>query len=250
MTTTYEPRPIELKHHDRGHASLGGKHFNRSVDPKIEKKYQQLREQGWDEVAEREKLQQRAHEAYERGDGATAKQLSNEAKRHAASADQFFDEASLIAFEKNNPDPPENTDYIDLHGQYVHEAEKLVKKRIEVDQGLGKRYLHVIVGKGNHSVDHVQKLKPAVEKVCRDFGLQYETEENEGRIFVNLEGGNVSHMPPPPPQNYYDDQQQYYPSQHGQHGQQHGGQNQQEEQYEDIERLVTKLFKKFCCTVM
>lgn len=107
-----------------------------------------------------------------------------------------------------------------------------------------------IVGKGIHSVGHIRKLKPAVENLCRDLGLQYETEENEGRIFVNLQGANIPHLPPPPPQNYYDDQQQYYPGQHAQHGQHHGGQSQQDEQYDEIEQLVRKLFKKFCCTVM
>lgn len=39
------------------------------------------------------------------------------------------------------------------------------------------------MGKGNHSTDHVQKLKPRVEQVCRELGLQYATEENSGRIY-------------------------------------------------------------------
>jgi FtsZ-interacting cell division protein ZipA len=51
----------------------------------------------------------------------------------------------------------------------------------------------VIVGKGNHSTDHIQKIKPRVEQVCRELGLQYYTEENEGRIYVNLQG--AGHQP-------------------------------------------------------
>ncbi len=48
-----------------------------------------------------------------------------------------------------------------------------------------------IVGKGNHSAGHVQKLKPAVERICRELGLQYVTEENAGRIDVDLTGGTA-----------------------------------------------------------
>jgi hypothetical protein len=39
----------------------------------------------------------------------------------------------------------------------------------------GQNHLHVIVGKGNHSVNHVQKIKPRVEQVCQQLGLQYHT---------------------------------------------------------------------------
>ena len=52
-----------------------------------------------------------------------------------------------------------------------------------------------IVGKGNHSVDHIQKIKPRVELVCQELGLQYVTEENAGRMYINLQGGPAV-MPP------------------------------------------------------
>ena len=52
-----------------------------------------------------------------------------------------------------------------------------------------------IVGKGNHSVDHVQKIKPRVEQICQELGLQYATEENAGRMYINLQGGPAT-MPP------------------------------------------------------
>lgn len=46
-----------------------------------------------------------------------------------------------------------------------------------------------IVGKGNHSPNHIQKIKPAVEQICQELGLQYSTEPNAGRMYVNLQGG-------------------------------------------------------------
>lgn len=45
------------------------------------------------------------------------------------------------------------------------------------------------MGKGNHSPGHIQKIKPKVEQLCRELGLRYATEENAGRIYVNLQGG-------------------------------------------------------------
>jgi hypothetical protein len=131
-------------------------------------------------------------------------------------------------------------------------------------------HFYRVVGKGNHSAGHVQKIKPAVEQVCRDLGLQFATEENAGRIYVNLQGGDVSHMPPLPShpaathsgyggqqqhggghqQQHYpgQQQQQHYPGQQQQH---HGGQNNQEEQqYEEVEKFLVKIVKKYCCAVM
>lgn len=48
---------------------------------------------------------------------------------------------------------------------------------------------HSIVGKGNHSPNHIQKIKPKVEQICQELGLQYATEENAGRMYINLQGG-------------------------------------------------------------
>ncbi len=51
-----------------------------------------------------------------------------------------------------------------------------------------------IVGKGNHSPNHIQKIKPKVEQVCQELGLQYSTEPNAGRMYINLQGG-AAQMP-------------------------------------------------------
>ncbi|KAI1310971.1 hypothetical protein F5Y03DRAFT_344611 [Xylaria venustula] len=256
---------IELDHYARGFDRIGGKAFSRDVQPDEKSKYETLIQKGRDEADKRETCMKRAHEAYERGDGAAAKQLSNEGKRHAAKADHYFSQANDTIFRANNPEsaPP---DTIDLHGLFVAEAEKRVQARIRKDQQDGKTHLHVIVGKGIHSTNHVQKIKPAIEKLCQDLGLQYATEENEGRLYVNLQGDDVTHVPALPHDSGYhathqSHQQQphghQYPGQQGQHygGQNHGeqsygGQNQQDNQDGDIEQLVTRLFKKYCCTVM
>ncbi|KAI8949465.1 hypothetical protein F4801DRAFT_402809 [Xylaria longipes] len=189
---------------------------------------------------------QRAHEAYERGDGAGAKQLSNDGKAHAAEGDKLNKEAGKQIFNRVNKDRKPHT--IDLHGLYVHEAVDFTTERIREDQSKGETYLHVIVGQGHHSVDHKQHIKPAIEALCENLGLEYETEENAGRIYVKLpplmsqHDGYQHH-----PQQNNGNQQQYYPGQQQHH---HGGQNQEEEQYEEIENFLKKLVNKYCCTVM
>ena len=99
-----------------------------------------------------------------------------------------------------------------------------------------------IVGKGNHSVDHVQKIKPRVERVCQELGLQYKTEPNAGRIYINLQGGPADILP-----------------QHHAGGAYHGEswqpqQQQTNDQFEEfisknvLSRILREL--KACCIVM
>jgi hypothetical protein len=115
-----------------------------------------------------------------------------------------------------------------------------------------------IVGKGNHSANHVQKIKPRVEQVCRELGLQYHTEENAGRIYINLKGDEAI---PPPHHNPYQPPSAGYPGSYGGQQQHHGGQQQhhggghqqqQQQQPDEVEKLIGKLVKKLgdCCVVM
>lgn len=127
------------------------------------------------------------------------------------------------------------------------------------------------MGKGNHSVGHVQKLKPAVERVCAELGVGFWTEENEGRLFVDLAGtgmgpgqghggvggGGWQQQGYRPPQGQQHGGQQHGGQQHGgqQHGgQQHGGQHNQNQELERLaRRFLPRLLRKLeqnCCVVM
>jgi hypothetical protein len=120
------------------------------------------------------------------------------------------------------------------------------------------------VGRGNHSAGHVQKIKPRVEQVCQELGLQYATEENAGRIYVNLTGGEAVMPSYPSHQAPYHGGggHQSYPGQQQQQQQQpyHGGQQQhqqQGQQQDEIEKVVNALLpkvlrklEKACCVVM
>lgn len=184
-------------------------------------------------------------------DGQRAHELSEQAKVHGLKADQYNRQASEYIFRANNANVPGDT--IDLHGQYVEEAERILETRIRAARQQGQSHLHVIVGKGIHSAEHVQRIKPAVERLCQQQGLRFWTEENDGRIYVDLSGQGGGYQQGPPPQGL-----------HGQVGNQYGhgyqsggygggygvGQGGQQEQV--VEDLVSGLLKclRSCCTVM
>lgn len=178
--------------------------------------------------------------------------------------EQYNKQASEYIFRENNATDRVADDTIDLHGQFVEEAEDILEARIRDARARGQTHLHVIVGKGNHSAGHVQKIKPRVEQVCRELGLQYATEENEGRIYVNLAGHDVTGMPPLPGKSGggHGGGAGQHQQQHGRqpHGAQHPrppaeaqSQQQQGEEEGDLQKkIVSKLVSKLgdCCVVM
>ncbi|KAH8122008.1 hypothetical protein FP744_10003238 [Trichoderma asperellum] len=244
---------------------LGSRAFHHEENPDVEREYDRLREMARAEAQKRGDCFERSKRAYDDGDGARAKELSNQGKAHDAKMKEYNHQASDYIFRENNAPGRVDADSIDLHGQFVEEAERILEQRIRADQARGQTHLHAIVGKGNHSANHVQKLKPKVEELCRELGLKYSTEDNSGRIYINLQGGE----PVPPQQGGYGDggyQDQGYQPHHGQQ-QQHGGQHrpphqqqqhhqqqqqqQQEDEFDDgLLPLLLRKLEKACCTVM
>ncbi|KAK0646078.1 hypothetical protein B0T16DRAFT_412582 [Cercophora newfieldiana] len=231
--------------------------FNHSASNDAEAEYDRLRDLARSEGDKKRDCFDRSREAYSRGDGAEAKSLSNQGKRHQAQQEAYNKQASEFIFHENNEPGRVAEDTIDLHGQYVEEAEDILEARIRDAKARGQTHLHVIVGKGNHSAGGVQKVRPRVEAICREMGLEFATEDNAGRIYVDLTGGRIS-KPPPVTQPGYPGQhggQQHGGQHHGgqQHGgQHHGGQHHQQPQEQEGD-LLWKIFRKLekaCCVVM
>ncbi|KAL8631875.1 hypothetical protein Q9189_002351 [Teloschistes chrysophthalmus] len=197
---------------------LGGRPFNHNQSGGAEAEYDRLRALARQEHGKKSSCMDKSHSAYERGDGAAAHELSEEGKRHGAMMDQYNKQASDFIFRENNAMGRVDSDTIDLHGQFVEEAEDILEQRIKYAQSTGQTHLHVIVGKGNHSYNHIQQIKPRVEQVCQQLGLQYATEHNAGRMYINLQGGA-----PQMPQHLISDQNAY---------QEHRPQQQQHQQYQ------------------
>ncbi|KAE8147719.1 DUF1771-domain-containing protein [Aspergillus avenaceus] len=230
---------------------MGPRAFNHEQSGDAEAEYDRLRDLARQEAQKRGSCFQRSQEAYSDGDGAMAKELSEQGKAHGRKMEEYNKQASEFIFRENNADGRVEPDTIDLHGQFVEEAEEILEQRIKYAKAHGQTHLHVIVGKGNHSAHHVQKIKPRVEQVCEELGLQYATEENAGRIYVNLTGGPAD-MDSAPAHSGHNQPQQQYP------GQQHHQQQQQQQEARDpveevvnavLPRVLRKL-EKACCVVM
>lgn len=227
---------------------LGHKAFNHEQSSDAEAEYDRLRGLARQEADKRGQCFQRSREAYESGDGAGAKQLSEEGKAHGRKMDEYNKQASEFIFRENNANGRVAADTIDLHGQFVEEAEDILEERIKYAKAHGQDHLHVIVGKGNHSAGHIQKIKPRVEQVCRELGLQYATEENAGRIYVNLTGGEAV-MPPYPSHQVPQHTSHQYPG-HQTHQQQRPPQQDEVEQVVNAVPGILRKLEKACCVVM
>ncbi|TFK94557.1 DUF1771-domain-containing protein [Polyporus arcularius HHB13444] len=128
-----------------------------------------------------------AHKAYESGDGARAKELSNAGKAAQQEMERLNEEAAAWIFRENNTDSKPGE--VDLHGLYVKEAIRYADQSIQEARARGDSKIHFIVGKGLHSTNHVAKLKPAIEELIQKHGLVAELDEhNAGVLIVNLDG--------------------------------------------------------------
>ncbi|KAG8808859.1 hypothetical protein FRC17_003740 [Serendipita sp. 399] len=123
--------------------------------------------------------------AYESGDGAKAKQLSEEGKKHKAEMEHLNKEASDWIFHANNTDS--GPDEVDLHGLYVKEAISRTEQAVLAAQQRGDPTVRLIVGKGLHSQGHVAKLKPAIEELMVKYQLAAQLDpHNAGVLIVQL----------------------------------------------------------------
>ncbi|CCX31551.1 Similar to Smr domain-containing protein C11H11.03c; acc. no. Q9UTP4 [Pyronema omphalodes CBS 100304] len=240
-------------------------HYNASpTTDEEEREYDRLRDLARSEARKRAQLSQQSQQAYQSGNKAAASDLSKQAKKHAAKMDEYNRQARDYIFRANNHDQPEDT--IDLHGLFVEEAEEILEQRIRAASSRGEEGLHVIVGKGNHSTNHVRKLAPAVERICQEQGLKHKEEENEGRIYIWLRPGTGGENVTPPgwgqnQQQHHHHQQQNHHQQPNYHQQPQGGypghQQQQQHQQPDLveevaKAVLPKIFKKMgeCCVIM
>jgi len=108
--------------------------------------------------------------AWNRGDKAKAKELSEMGKKEGQLMEAANRRAADAYFLGNNKGRPLGE--IDLHGLYVEEALERLAERIQTCKSRGIAQLLVIVGRGSHSKDKVAKIKPAVEKLIREHRLQ------------------------------------------------------------------------------
>jgi len=150
-----------------------------------EEEAQDLRRKATNHAKQRNEFFEKSQAAFKSGDGALAKDLSEQGKLEQIKMDEANHRAAeLIFFSKNRSQPP---DTIDLHMLFVDEAIMRTTKRIEDAQKHKENHLVIVHGAGNHSANHVQLLKPAVVKLLNEKGLKFkENKPNVGCIYVEL----------------------------------------------------------------
>jgi DNA-nicking Smr family endonuclease len=133
---------------------------------------------------------ERSKKAYAAGDGALAKQLSLEGKEHDRLLKEANQRASDAVFAAKNAVVKE--DEIDLHGLQVKEAIERTEARLDACMREGRDHLVIIVGRGNHSVNNIPKIKPAVQSMLRKYEAQLTAEldtPNPGCVTVRFKPG-------------------------------------------------------------
>ncbi|KAK0215953.1 hypothetical protein EDD85DRAFT_440476 [Armillaria nabsnona] len=145
-----------------------------------------------------------SREAFNRGDRAAAKDLSNQGKNHKQKKEQLHKEASDWIYHENNHvswlhvtfvwdtnsvlqdrEPGE----IDLHGLYVKEAITYTDAALKEAKLRGDSEIRLIVGKGIHSEGGEAKLGPAIKGRMRKYQLAAEFDPlNSGVLVVGLNG--------------------------------------------------------------
>ncbi|KAK0186932.1 hypothetical protein F5146DRAFT_1062874 [Armillaria mellea] len=144
-----------------------------------------------------------SHEAFHRGDGAAAKDLSKQGKNHKQKMEQLNKEASDCIYHENNrvswlratfnwdtnsviqdSRPGE----IDLHRLRVKEAIARTVTALEEAKRRGDSEIRIIVGKGLHSCGEA-KLKPSIKRLMDKYRLVSKFDpSNSGVLVVELNG--------------------------------------------------------------
>ncbi|TFK54249.1 DUF1771-domain-containing protein [Heliocybe sulcata] len=191
------PRPQQGRPPEKPHAPSPPRphgHVNQNQINQQNEHYVSLRDRAREEGAQMAKCFEESKAAYSSGDGARAKELSNEGHRHEAEMHRLNAQASEWIFIENNKDSQPGE--VDLHGLFVKEAISYTDRAIQDARGRGESEIRLIVGKGLHSPNGMAKLEPAIKDLMQKHGLVAELDpQNSGVLIVDLDGQSKGRGP-------------------------------------------------------
>ncbi|XP_013682721.2 SMR domain-containing protein At5g58720-like isoform X2 [Brassica napus] len=148
--------------------------------------YHELRKGANDQWNVTKSYYQKAAEAYSKGGRAHAAYLSEKGRTASKLAQRADERASKDIFVARNKGI-ENVITIDLHGQHVKQAMKLLKMHLLLGSYVPSiQTLRVITGCGSHGFGK-SKVKQSVTNLLEREGVRY-CEENKGTLLIKLEG--------------------------------------------------------------
>ncbi|KAK8661186.1 hypothetical protein V6N13_052085 [Hibiscus sabdariffa] len=146
-------------------------------------KFRKSAKEHWDSMRS---YYQKAATAYSKGELEYATYLSDQGKTQTKLAREADERASQDIFKARNK-AFENVITIDLHGQHVKQAMRLLKLHLLFGIHVPSvRTLRVITGCGTHGMGK-SKLKQSIIKLLEKEGVQWH-EENRGTLLVKLDG--------------------------------------------------------------
>ncbi|CAJ2640280.1 unnamed protein product [Trifolium pratense] len=129
---------------------------------------------------------QKAATAYTKGDRGYAAYLSDQGKEKTKIAQKADTKASHDIFVARNKDI-ENVITIDLHGQHVKPAMRMLKLHLLFGSYVPSvQMIRVITGCGSHGFGK-SKLKQSVTKLLDEESIEWK-EENRGTVLIKLDG--------------------------------------------------------------
>jgi DNA-nicking Smr family endonuclease len=150
--------------------------------------YHELRKGANDQWNVTKSYYQKAAEAYSKGGRAHAAYLSDKGRVASKQAQRADERASQDIFVARNKGI-ENVVTIDLHGQHVKPAMKLLKLHLLFGSYVPSiQTLRVITGCGASGFGK-SKVKQSVVKLLEREGVRY-CEENRGTLLIKLDGGS------------------------------------------------------------
>jgi hypothetical protein len=125
-----------------------------------------------------------ATKAFESGDKAKAKELSDKGKEAGRQMEEANKKAAAVILKHRNDGHGDN--YLDLHGLYLQEALDAFHAKMEhlkSSSGSEEIVFEVIPGAGNHSKDKAIIKPKIIEELSKDKSVRFE-EKNAGSILV------------------------------------------------------------------
>ncbi|XP_011080796.1 SMR domain-containing protein At5g58720 isoform X2 [Sesamum indicum] len=145
--------------------------------------YREAAKQHWNSM---KSYYQKAATAFTNGEKEYAAYLSQQGRLQNKMAREADEKASQDIFSARN-ESIENVITIDLHGQHIKQAMKLLKLHLLFGAYVRSvRSFRVITGCGSHGVGK-SKLKNSVINLLQKEGITW-SEENRGTLFIRLDG--------------------------------------------------------------
>ncbi|CAN1846390.1 SMR domain-containing protein At5g58720 [Linum perenne] len=191
-SSTHEPHSMNWKNMVKKMQSLGpvdvspsSELSHQDIDAKGNE-YHSLRvsaKQHWDSMRS---YYHRAGTAYSKGERQYAAYLSDQGRSQTKLAQEADKKASMDIFKARNTEI-KNMITIDLHGQHVKQAMKVLKLHLLFGSYVNSiQVLRVITGCGSHGLGK-SKLKQSVVKLLESEQMEW-SEENRGTLLIKIDG--------------------------------------------------------------